>query len=45
MFPHHHVIEEDNDEMEWQSEGEDIGTYSATGMAIFRINRSIIYRY
>ena len=34
MFSHHHVIEEEHDEMEWQSEGEDIGIYSAIGMVI-----------
>jgi hypothetical protein len=34
MFPHHHVIEEeDDDDVELQSEGEDNGTYSATGIA------------
>jgi hypothetical protein len=29
-----HVIEEENDDMQWQSKGEDNGTYSATGMAL-----------
>jgi hypothetical protein len=34
MFPHHRVIEEEDDDMELQSEGEGNGTYSATGMTI-----------
>jgi hypothetical protein len=41
MLAHHHVIEEENDDMEWQSEGER-STYSATGMEIPEQNISFL---